>query len=246
MPQPLIFNCGDRGILLQFGAGISPKVNRRVQKFFLWLRNNGIPGIIEAVPGFRTLLIYYDPLVIQIKDLKNQIRRISEEIESMEWDTGGETKNVTIPIVFGGEFGPDLESVAHFHGIEKEEVIKLFLKPDYKVHMFAFAPGFPLLASVHRKIATPRLKDPRAKVPIGSVGIGRVQVSIYTQELPGGVQLIGRTPLKLYEPQRSLLPRLLTIGDTVRFKRIDEEKYKQIGQQMEDQPERLTDYIVGG
>lgn len=234
-----ILNCGDRGILLEFGTGISPKINQRIQSFFCLIQESRILGIVEAVPCFRSLLICYDPLLIDVNVLKKEIRRIEEKIEERSSRRG---KKVTIPVVYGGEFGPDLDFVAQFHGMEKEEVMELHQKPEYLLYMYGFAPGFGLLGGLPRSLVTPRLKTPRLKVPAGSVGIGSAQTGVYPFESPGGWQLIGRTPLKLYDPSREV-PVILNLGDTVKFRRIDEEQYHQIVRRLEMGQEDINRYF---
>jgi len=241
MSKIRILNAGDRAILLEFGENISPMINRRVHKFFFLIRDAKIPGIIEAVPGYRTLLIYYDPLMIETNVLKKEIRRIWKSIETAQWNPYWKTKKVRIPVVLGDEFGPDLESVAQFHSMGKEQMIGLFLKHDYSVYMIAFVPGAPLLARLPRRIATPRHKTPRLRVPMGSIGIGNVQIAIYPHDLPGGMQIVGRTPLKIYDPTREQLASLLDIGDRVKFERISEEEYRHIA---ESEQKNLNNYII--
>lgn len=236
-----ILNSGDRGILLEFGKGISPKINQRIRSFFSLMQKDKIPGIIEVLPGYRSLLICYDPLLVEIRSLMKEIRQMEERIEEKPYEKG---RKITIPVVYGEEFGPDLEGVAKIHGMEKEEVIELHQRPDYLLYMFGFAPGFPLLGGLPRKIVTPRLKTPRLRVPAGTVGIGNAQTGVYTIESPGGWQLIGRTPLKLYDPTQDETV-ILSIGDIVKFKRIDEEQYRLISQRVESQQEGLKNYIEG-
>lgn len=231
--------------MLEFGMGISPKINQRIRVFFDLIREANIPGIIEAAPGFRTLLIYYNPMLIGLKALKEKLREVEERIQTVEVKPHEDSKKVTIPVVYGGEFGPDLDFVAQFHGMYKEDLIELFQKPEYSVYMYGLAPGHPLLAALPRKITTPRLKTPRSKVPVGTIGIGNRQIGIYTHEAPGGLQLIGRTPLKIYEPKRKNLPLFLDIGDMVKFKKIDEEQYRQIAQRVESNKEDMNCYIEG-
>jgi inhibitor of KinA len=241
MKNVRILNCGDKGILLEFSSGVSPKINRRIQNFYYLIREANIPGIVEGVFGFRTLLIYYDPLMIELETLKKEIRQIEERIEASEETFYEKRKKVEIPVAFGGEFGPDLNSVAQLHRMKVENVIELFQRPEYVVYMYAFAPGHPLLARLPRRIVTPRLKTPRLKVPVGTIGIGNMQVGIYAQETPGGLQLIGRTPLKIYDPTRELLSIFLNIGDTVKFKSIDENEYCKIALNTKSE---LSSYII--
>ncbi|MGV3465566.1 MAG: 5-oxoprolinase subunit PxpB, partial [Heyndrickxia sp.] len=135
-----------------------------------------------------------------------------------------ESRVVEIPVCYGGDFGPDLETVASMNGLSTEEVIQIHSSAEYTVYMIGFAPGFPYLGGMSEKIATPRLPSPRLKIPERTVGIAGNQTGVYPIETPGGWQLIGRTPIKLFRPQDEV-PSLLHAGDKVRFKPISYEEY---------------------
>ena len=146
---------------------------------------------------------------------------------SVEESAGQETPHhvVEIPVCYGGSYGEDLKDVAAHAGLTEEEVIKLHSSVDYNIYMLGFLPGFPYLGGLDPKLFTPRLDNPRTKIPEGSVGIGGEQTGIYPLESPGGWRLIGRTPLKLYDPDREQ-PFLYQAGDYIRFVPITAEEYE--------------------
>jgi KipI family sensor histidine kinase inhibitor len=144
-----------------------------------------------------------------------------------------EIKIVEFPTVYGGEYGPDINFVAEHNNITVDEVIKIHTGTDYLVYMMGFTPGFTYLGGMSNKIATPRLSSPRTKIPAGSVGIAGAQTGMYPSETPGGWQLIGRTPLKLYDPDKEP-PVMLSAGDYVRYVSVSEEEYLEIKKQVEE------------
>ena len=149
-------------------------------------------------------------------------------------DTDSEpAKVVEIPTIYGGEYGPDIEFVAEHNNISIDEVIEIHSSRNYLIYMLGFTPGFPYLGGMSEKIETPRLKTPRTKIPAGTVGIAGKQTGIYPIDSPGGWQLIGRTPVKLYDPFADP-PVLLNSGDYLRFVPIDETEYKSILKQIEE------------
>ena len=167
-------------------------------------------------------MIGYDPLVLGYDALREKLSVI---IGSMKLADEGKRQVVEIPVVYGGVYGPDLEEVAEKHGMTAEEVIRLHSAPEYPVYMLGFVAGFPYLGGMDERLATPRKKSPRLKIAAGSVGIAGGQTGIYSVESPGGWQIIGRTPLKLYDAD-SENPVLLAAGSYVKFKPVSEAEYK--------------------
>ena len=212
---------GDQGLLIEFGNEIHLDTHHKVYAMARAIEEATIQGIEEIIPSYRSLLVAYDPLVINFKGLTNQVKRIEKNLSNGKIPEHG---RVEIPTLYGGEFGPDLDFVASHHGMTPEEVIHIHSSQDYLVYMLGFTPGFPYLGGNLEKIATPRLKTPRIKVLGGSVGIAENQTGIYPIESPGGWRIIGRTPLKLFD---ALQPPhfLLAAGNMVRFVPIDEKKY---------------------
>jgi KipI family sensor histidine kinase inhibitor len=215
-----VLPCGDRAFLIQFGGSISFATSQHVQKMFHALRAKKRPGITEFVPNYCSVLVFYDPLIADLESFLEEVRETEKEVRG--WRVG-KVKKLNIPVVYGGEFGPDLEFVANHHAFSQEEVIRLHLKPVYTNCMYGFDPGYILLMGLPRRLETPRMDNPRLSIPEGTVGIGGAQTGIYPFDRSGGWRLIGRTPLKMFDPGRD--PAVLVdIGDRVRFLRIDKEK----------------------
>lgn len=215
---------GDKGLVVEFGNEISEAVNKKVRNLYLAVKKSKMTGIYEMIPTYRSLLIQYNPMEIEVERLKEKLTEIEEALDSIEIP---KPRIVEIPTIYGGEFGEDLDFVAEHNGISKEEVISIHSSVDYLIYMLGFTPGFPYLGGMSEKIETPRLKTPRTKIPAGSVGIAGKQTGIYPIESPGGWQLIGRTPIKLYDP-KSQTPIILQAGDYIRFKPIDKGEYDSI------------------
>lgn len=219
-PETLFFLMGDRGLLLEFGDEISPEVNEKVRRMALAIRAELIEGIVETVPTYRSLLIIYNPLILSTDLLRERLESIGK---GLQWTPFPEPKLSRIPVVYGGPYGPDLDDVAKYHHISPEEVIRLHCSKPYLIYMIGFMPGFPYMGELPEALATPRLKTPRISVPAGSVAIAQRQTGIYPMESPGGWQIIGRTPVKLFDPERQP-PALLQMGDLVQFYQINEKE----------------------
>ena len=209
---------GDAALVVEFGTAIDPEINRKVQ--VLNAKVQKIDGIVETVPTFRSLMILYDPLMISYRKLKKSIRKIP--VDAVE--TVDKGRLIEIPVCYGGAYGEDLKDVAEHAGLTEDEVIKRHSEREYPVYMMGFLPGFPYLGDMDPQLETPRLKTPRTVIPAGSVGIGGAQTGIYPLESPGGWRLIGRTPLRLYDPEGEN-PVLLRAGDRLRFIPITEEEF---------------------
>jgi KipI family sensor histidine kinase inhibitor len=207
---------GDRSFLVELGETISPGVNRRVQQLMAQITNAGLPGIRELVPGYRSLLVVFDPLAIGSNELRERITEIG-----VQPSVGGlpPAKLLTIPVFYGGEYGPDLEWVAGHLGISVDEVVRLHTEMVYRVYMIGFTPGYPYLGELPAALIVPRRSTPRTRVPKGSVGIAQRQTGIYSVDSPGGWQIIGWTPIELFDPHRPM-PSLLEMGDRVKFEAV--------------------------
>ncbi len=211
---------GDRALLVELGDGISPLVNKKVRELFLCLKNNRVEGVVETVPGYRSLLIVYDPLKITLSALKERLNKLHTTIDRSEIP---KPRTLEIPVVYGGECGPDLNWVAEYHKLSPEEVVRFHTGTTYQVYMIGFTPGFAYMGQLPEAIATPRRETPRTAVPRGSVGIAQSQTGVYPVESPGGWQIIGRTPLRLFDPEK-WPPTPLEMGDLVKFLSIKEEE----------------------
>ena len=215
---------GDSSIVIEFGNEISKDINRELRNLTDALDNLNYDFIREIVPTYRSIIIHYDSLKISFEKLKEKI------IEAGNTKRDSEEKKINIveiPVLYGEEAGPDLEEVAKHNGLSIEDVIKIHSSGEYLIYMLGFTPGFPYLGGMDEKIATPRLAKPRLKIPAGSVGIAGSQTGIYPMESPGGWQLIGKTPLDLFDPQ-SEDPFLLNAGDYIRFIPITKEEYDSV------------------
>ena len=220
---PLFRIMGDRSLLVELGDEISPSVNRWLRKLCVALMKNPIAGLVETVPAYRSLLIIYDPLITDVAALKHRIKDLQEKMEEIQIP---EPKTVEIPVGYGGEFGPDLEWVARYHKISPQEIIRLHTGTIYQVYMIGFTPGFPYMGELPEQLTIPRRETPRTVIPEGSVAIAQRQTGIYPVESPGGWHILGRTPLKLFNPTLTP-PTLLEMGDRVRFFSIAAEEFEQ-------------------
>jgi inhibitor of KinA len=221
--RPMYRLMGDRAFLVELGDGISPAVNQRVRALFLELERLGLEGVRELIPSYRSLLAIYDPLTATLSTLKRHIEKAWERLDHASLPS---PKTMRVPVVYGGECGPDLDWVAGHHGITPEEVIRLHTQPTYQVYLIGFTPGYPYMGELPDALVTPRRDTPRAKVPRGSVGIAQKQTGIYPVASPGGWQIIGRTPLALFDPKRRP-PSALEMGDLVQFYAITAQEMAQ-------------------
>jgi KipI family sensor histidine kinase inhibitor len=214
---------GDSALLVEFGNAINLEINSKVIALDEAIMKAEIQGVEELVPTYRSLLVRYDPLKTAYEQLVFCIKDIERTLNSVSIKMAG--RRITIPVAYGGGYGPDLGYVAKCHGLSEEQVVKLYSEREYTVYMIGFVAGFPYLGEVSDKIATPRLETPRLKVPTGSVGIAEKQTGVYPCEAPGGWRIIGRTPIKLFNPLLEP-PALLKPGDKVKFKPISIEEFR--------------------
>jgi len=228
--KPRFLPAGDRGLLVELGAAIEPEINRKVRQIFLALEKMPIDGVTEVIPTYRSILIFYDPFQINPERLTEEIINRQNELDKWEIPPPEITE---IQVTYGGDFGPDLEFVAQHNKLIPEEVIQIHTSETYLIYMVGFTPGFPFLGGLSERIFTPRRENPRQLVPAGSVGIANNQTGIYPIDSPGGWQLIGRTPVKIYDPIGSP-PILLKAGNCLRFKRISREEFQEIARRYKD------------
>ena len=228
--KPLFLPAGDQALVVELGDSISPEINRRVRNLTLAIEKAEVPGVLDLTPAYRSLLVYYDPMIISSPELQAGIEGLDQTADQTALEA---PLVVHIPTLYGGEQGPDLDFVAEHAGLSTEKVVSIHSGTNYLVYMIGFSPGFPYLGGLSEKLATPRLDTPRTEIPGGSVGIAEGQTGVYPVASPGGWRLIGRTPLKLFDPN-SEPPGLLTAGNYVRFIPIaTEEEYVAIQQRIE-------------
>lgn len=218
--KPLFFPAGDLALVVELGDAISTEINRKVRSLTDALEEGSIPGVFDFLPTYRSVLVYYDPLIVTAGEVQDGIKRL---LESAEVTDTGTRHIVHIPTLYGGDMGPDIAFVAEHNGIDEQEVIRIHSGADYLVYMMGFSPGFAYLGGLDERLATPRLQSPRTEIPAGAVGIAETQTGVYPMASPGGWQLIGRTPLKLFDPARAR-PVLLSAGDYVRFVPIESQE----------------------
>lgn len=235
---------GDSTLVVRFGNEISEEINQKVRTFRLAIEKHRVRGLIELVPTYCTVYVFYDPLVISSKELIEQLKSIAEE---MTEEVLPEPNIVEVPVAYGGENGPDIEYVAKYHDLTVEEVIKRHSEKNYLVYMLGFTPGFTFCGGLGDDLATPRKKDPRLKVPTGSVGIAGKQTGIYAISSPGGWQLIGRTTMRFYNPDTDP-PCPVKAGDYVRFIPVSAEEFEKHRNEVEaaDNPPDYSNWEAGG
>ena len=220
---------GDTSLSVEFGDVINEAINHDIRAYKIALEKAGIPGIVETVPTYRSLMVHYDPSVIPYAQIRMKLEQLLDEMGEIEIPP---SPVLEIPVLYGGEMGPDLPFVAEHAGISEEEVVKIHSSAEYLIYMLGFTPGFTYLGGMSEKIAAPRLKAPRVKIPAGSVGIAGTQTGVYPIDSPGGWQLIGRTPVKMYDPERET-PILPEAGQYIQFFPVTQEEYDRILQDIQ-------------
>ena len=225
---------GDSALMLTVGDKVSESTHRQVHAVWRALSAEPLPGVSEVTPAYTTVTVFYDawraveagaPEDGVIEWLTAQVRHRLKHPPKV--GKAGKPRTVDIPVCYGGEHGPDLGRVAAQARLFPDEVVKRHTAAKYLVHLIGFAPGFPYLGGLPKELATPRHAKPRMAVPAGSVAIGGEQTGIYPQETPGGWNLIGCTPLRLFRPEAEP-PVFLQAGDEVRFKTITPDEFKRL------------------
>ncbi len=218
---PKILLCADSAITIEFGNAIAPEINADVRALTQTIQSQAPDYIVSLIPTYRSLTLIYDPLLKTFDEVKGDVSSWLKQIKH-----SGHTPNkiVEIPVCYDASLAPDLAEVASHNQLSVEDVIQLHAEREYPVYMLGFSPGFPYLGGMDERIATPRKKTPRTKIEAGSVGIADKQTGIYSVDSPGGWQIIGRTPLKLYDKDNNP-PCLLSQGDTIKFKPISLDAY---------------------
>ncbi len=221
---------GDQAVVVTFGETIDLDIYENVQHLYRLLQENPFYGMIECVPSFASLTVYYDGYKVWEKNE----RKIMPYDFICEYVKGVLHKNqnkvqlqydcISIPVCYGGKYGPDLEEVAAYHKLSTSDVIRLHSEANYFVYMLGFTPGFPYLGGMPKELETPRKQTPRLQIAPGSVGIGGSQTGIYPLETPGGWNIIGRTPVSLFQPTRQP-PTYVQSGMYLRFIPITEEEF---------------------
>ena len=221
---------GDSAVSVEFGNEISEEINAKVAALDEAAAAACIDGFRETVPTYRSLTVHYDPEKISFAELCGRLGGLMGEL--------GESKDrpkkvLCLPVLYGGEEGPDMANVCGHSGLSEEDVVRIHSSADYRVYMLGFTPGFPYLGGMDERLATPRLASPRTVIPAGSVGIAGIQTGVYPVNSPGGWQLIGRTPVRLYDAGREK-PILPEAGQYIRFVPVDRARYEEIEREVEE------------
>lgn len=204
------YPAGDSALVAEFGQVIDEAINEQVHGMARWLLAQRIPGVLEVLPTFRSLMVYYDPLKISYGKLVKRLQRCPD----LSGTEGTKEKRILeVPCCYDG---PDLESMEILTGLPREQIIDIHSSVDYKIYMMGFLPGFVYLGGLDSRICAPRLETPRTRIEPGSVGIGGSQTGVYPVASPGGWRILGRTPLKFYDPAREK-PILCQAGEYIRF-----------------------------
>jgi len=218
---------GEGGITVELGDAIDPAVNARVHALARTVAGR-LPGqVLEVVPSYASLLVTFDPLAVRRAQLERRLEALAREVAGAEAEPPGRV--IRVPVGYGGEWGPDLDEVARLTGLSPEEVVARHAAPVYRVYLLGFTPGFPYLGGLDPRLACPRMDSPRLVTPAGSVALAGLQTGIYPVESPGGWRILGRTPVRLFDPAPGATrPFLLAAGDGLRFLRVERESFEEI------------------
>lgn len=226
-----IYPLGDRAIVVKLADEVSHATHEKVIHLTDIIEQDPFPGLVEVVPTYTNVTVYYDPIQVLSGNLGRNSAYETVHNKMLDYLTKGkqissfEQRKVQIPVLYGGNYGPDLELVAKINQLSEEEVIEIHSRSTYLVYMIGFAPGFPFLGGMDCRIAAPRKETPRKKIPAGSVGIAGTQTGVYPIDSPGGWQIIGQTPRHLFLRGEEN-PSLLESGDLLEFVPITEEQFK--------------------
>ena len=215
-----ILNLGDAALYCDFGDEINREINSNVIRYFKNLQKLDLKGVTNITPSYNKLIISYDLSVIKFQDLKEEIKNLK-----LIQIKNNEDKIVTIPVCVDDEFSLDLNRLSKKLKIEKDKIIQSFLNKQYFCYMTGFIAGMPFLGDIDSKIRFQRLETPRVKVPKGSVGITEQFCNIYTFESPGGWNIIGNTPIKVFDKFNEKNPAKINPGDKVTFYKINKDEY---------------------
>ena len=216
-----ISNLGDAALYCDFGTEVNKQINSEVIKYFNNIREKNIKGVNNLTPSYNKLIISYDLKVTNFKEVKSEIEKINEsETQKIT------NKNIEIPVCCDTSFSLDIERLEKKLSLNKDEILENFFKQEFFCYMTGFIAGMPFLGDLDEKMRAQRLETPRVKVPKGSVGMTEQFANIYTFESPGGWNIIGNTPIEVFESSKEKEPNLINPGDIVKFKQISLEEYK--------------------
>jgi KipI family sensor histidine kinase inhibitor len=220
VPTPKILPCGDSAVTIEFGDRIDPDINGMVLALDDIIRARAPAGLLETVPTYRSLTVQFDPVETDYEAL---IRLVNEETQDLA-PRKAVGRRWRVPVVYGGEFGSDLEEVAETHGMTPAQVIEIHSSAIYRIYMIGFLPGFTYLGGLDKRIATSRRVQPRAKIPSGTIMIGGEQAGIAPMDMPSGWHNLGLTPVRPYAPERDPV-FLFAAGDEIVFEPVDASRW---------------------
>ena len=221
-----ISNLGDAALYCDFGAEVNKQINYEVIKYFNTIREKNIKGINNLTPSYNKLIISYDLKLTNFKIIKEEIEKLTQSETSKTI-----SKNLEIPVCCDVSFSLDMERLEKKLDLKRDEILENFFNKEFFCYMTGFIAGMPFLGDLDEKMRAQRLETPRVKVPKGSVGMTEQFANIYTFESPGGWNIIGNTPLEVFDSSKQKEPNLINPGDTVKFKQITLEEYKNYNEQ---------------
>ena len=221
-----ISNLGDAALYCDFGTEVNKQINSEVIKYFNTIREKNIKGINNLTPSYNKLIISYDLKLTNFKEIKKEIEKLTQSETSKTTN-----KNLEILICCDASFSLDMERLEKKLNLKRDEILENFFNKEFFCYMTGFIAGMPFLGDLDENMRAQRLETPRVKVPKGSVGITEQFADIYTFESPGGWNIIGNTPLEVFDSSKETEPNLINPGDTVRFKQITLEEYKNYNEQ---------------
>ena len=221
-----ISNLGDAALYCDFGTEVNKQINSEVIKYFNTIKENNIKGVNNLTPSYNKLIISYDLKVTNFREIKQEIEKLSqrEDIKTIG-------KNLEIPVCCDKSFSLDIERLEKKLNLKREQILENFFNKEFFCYMTGFIAGMPFLGDLDEQMRAQRLETPRVKVPKGSVGMTEQFTNIYTFESPGGWNIIGNTPLEVFDSSKETEPNLINPGDTIKFKQITLEEYKNYNEQ---------------
>lgn len=227
-----IFPLGENAVTIDFGNVIDEDINKKVNALFNWWKENNLSGVKDIIPAYSSLTLIYDTETIRNQSADSSAfefikQKLEDSLKRVNWGKSSSSRQIEIPVCYYSSLAPDLQSLADEKKLPVEEVIQLHTSRTYRVYMIGFLPGFAYMGKVDARISMPRKINPRILVHEGSVGIAGEQTGIYPMDSPGGWNIIGQTPLRMFDPQKDDLV-FLRAGDSVKFFSITLKEFQQI------------------
>ena len=218
-----ISNLGDAALYCDFGTEVNKDINSKVIKLFETIREKNIEGINNLTPSYNKLIVSFDLKITNFKKIKEIVENIQiKETQKLN------SKKLEIPVCCDSSFSLDIERLEKKLNLDREQILEVFFNKEFFCYMTGFIAGMPFLGDLEEKMRAQRLETPRVKVPKGSIGLTEQFANIYTFESPGGWNIIGNTPLNVFDIAKEKEPNLINPGDKVKFKRISMEEYKDL------------------